>query len=179
MGRGIARFEYAMIYETYLLDADDYDFYISELVDVITRAMGPNTARALGDKWLDNDLQLIAENDRVQIALQYEDTFVQIVALPRTYKRAMRQTTADARDYDRNGDCWFNARGVGMLEALVPYNIEKDYRRIFRRILRELGTLDEKGEHYKNFAVRKCAWTSEHLHKDAFKQTRRNAAKAA
>ena len=179
MGRGIARFEYAMIYETYLLDAEDYDFYISELVDVITRAMGPNTARALGDNWLDNDLQLIAENDRVQIALQYEDTFVQIVAIPRAYRRAMRQTTADARDYDRNGDCWLNTRGVGMLEALVPYNIEKDYRRIFRRILRSMGNLDEKGEHYINFAVRQCAWTTSHLHKDAFKAKRRNAAKAA
>ena len=167
MGRGIARFEYAMIYETYLLDADDYDFYISELVDVITRAMGPNTARALGDKWLDNDLRLIAENDRVQIALQYEDTFVQIVAIPRAYRRAMRQTTADARDYEHNGNCWVNERGICMVEALVPYNITKDYRRIFRKILLSMGNLDEKGEHYTNFAVRQCAWTTSHLHKDA------------
>ncbi len=115
----------------------------------------------------------------MQIALQHEDTFVQVVALPRTYKREMQEATADARDYEHNGNYWVNERGICMVEALVPYNITKDYRRAFRRVLRELGTLDDTGEHYKNFTVRKCAWTSEHLHKDAFKQTRRNAAKAA
>ena len=175
MGRGIARFENAMIYETYMFEADDYDFYISELASVIANALG---TKPLRDKWLKNDLQLIAENDRMQIALQHEDTFVQIVAIPCAHKRAMQEATADARDYEHNGNCWVNERGICMVEALVPYNITKDYQRAFRRILRELGTLDDKRECYTNFAARSSAWTSEHLHKDAFK-TRRNAAKAA
>lgn len=186
MGRGTAYYEHAIMLNTYTYttaDTDDTEEIEYILQDVFAD-LRSIVAHALGDvairrEWLENNLQQIAENERMLVALEYEDKYTQIVARPKCYKVFMSEDKADAKGHATTGNNYRNAAGIWMVEALIPYDITQDARRLFRKILRSMGNLDEKGEHYKNFSIRTSAWTSAALAKDAFKAKRRNAAKAA
>lgn len=185
MGRGTAYHEHAIMLETYTYTADTDDTEeIEHILQDVFADLRSTIAHALGDvairrEWLENNLQQIAENERMLVAFEYEDTYTQIVARPKCYKVFMREEKADAKGYDTTGNSYRNAAGIWIAEALVPYDISQDARRLFRKILLSMGNLDEKGEHYKNFSMRTSAWTSAALEKGAFKAKRRNAAKAA
>ena len=184
MGRGIADYDNSIMLDTCFntegMDVEDIEFALndlhSELRCTIAHALGDVAIRC---EWLNNDLQKIAENDRMAIALKYEDTYTQIIAIPNKYSVYMSEAKADLGDYETTGYGYTNKAGVYIVEALVPYNITAEARRVFRTILHTLGELDEKSGYYKNFRVRSSCWTSAPLSKDAFKQVRNSKGKKA
>jgi hypothetical protein len=118
------------------------------------------------------ELHVIAENKRLEVAFQYEDTYMQIVVMPKYYTKDMRETIAERHGFYSTGNDYENDRGQWIVEALVPYKISKEARRILRRFLKAYGIPSKAKQLYRNLSFRKCPWTSYPAGLNAFKEDR-------
>ena len=161
MGRGIADYEYAVLVSIPLFDdagqeCDDYEDWAVGLCCTTENAL--KKAEHVGE-WED-DLYILAQTDKVRVALIYEDTYVQVVCLPRCYRRWIAEDSPTCEGYDHTGSNYQNAKGEWIIECEIPYNIHRQAKKFFHRLCKAVGVVDSANATYKNVGARTSAWTS-------------------
>ena len=174
MGRGIALYDNAIMYRPAYLE-EEYDEYSSEedasfelsaLQETIATAIGGETADEWHNDYYLSHLKVIAENSKLQVCVEFEDTYWQLVVLPKTYSIWMESRQILADD-ELTGYNYKNSRGEWIEEVLRPYTIVRDARRLFRKLIVLLGN--------ERFAVRTSQWTSCQCKKNSFKAVKKAA----
>lgn len=166
MGRGIADFEYAVMVDIPACsDEQEYEIWASDLYYTTEHAL--KKAEHIGE-W-DGNLYILAQNDKMRVALNHEDTYVQVVCLPRYYRRWIAENNPACKDYDHTGNNYQNDNGKWIVECEIPYNIHRQAKQFFHRLCKAVGVVNPSNDTYKNISARTSAWTSARIQIDEFK----------
>ena len=170
MGRGTPYYEHAiMVYIPFFPDNEqgliDYKDWANDIYYTAEYAL--HKAEHVGE-WEDS-LYILAQNDKMRVALNHEDTFVQVICLPRYYRRWLSEENPTHKNYDTTGNNYQNNKGEWIVECEISYNIHRQAMRFFRRLCKAIGEVDLHNGTYKNIGVRTSAWTSARIYIDAFK----------
>ena len=174
MGRGIALYDNALMYNPAYLEEEydeysseeDASFELSELQGTIATAIGGEMVEEWHKDYYLRHLKVIAENSKLQVCVEFEDTYWQLVVLPKTYSIWLKDCKSLAED-ETTGYGYSNSRGEWIEEVLRPYSVDRDARRLFRKLIVLLGN--------EKFAVRTSQWTSCQLNKNSFKAIKKAA----
>ena len=168
MGRGIALYDNSIMFHPAFFDLVvpfeiEEEMAREDLQSFIASAINGH----VDDEWIrlpgcsSYSLHSIAENDKFRVCLEYEDTYWQIVVLPKTYSRWLLESKAE-NEPEHTGYNYVNSHGQYVIETLREYSIARDARRLFRKLVIHFG--------YKRFYVRTSSWTSGQVRPDSFKE---------
>jgi len=170
MGRGIADYDHhIMISIPDYTNEQDQDFLYEDWYDDIEhnilQAMGKGAEKCNRDTWIDSNVRLIAENDTMQVGIAYEDTYIQVVCIPKYYRRYLDENSTRAEYASTTGNNYQNAKGVWMVECEMPYSIDRAAWRFLNKLAKAMGGEPVQdystGERiYPNISIRTSPWTS-------------------
>ena len=171
MGRGIALYDNAIMFRPSSYDEPDeegvdFEIEFEELKNTIATIIKGDTSNEWQKSYYLRHLQVIAENDKLQVCAEYEDTYLQLVVLPKSYSIWMKESKALVDD-ETSGYGYTNDRGEWIEEVLRPYSVDRDARRLFRKLIVLLG--------HEKFSVRTSAWTSCQVRAESFKAVQKAA----
>ena len=173
MGRGISLYDNAIMFCPWSYDEEDeddigvkFEFEFEELKNTIAAIIKGETSNEWQKSYYLRHLQVIAENDKLQVCAEYEDTYLQLVVLPKSYSIWMKESKSLVED-ETTGYGYTNDRGEWIEEVLRPYSVDRVARRLFRKLIVLLG--------HERFSVRTSAWTSCQVRPNSFKAVKKAA----